>query len=97
MINVSNSGSTDLYDFSSFALIVNYYQNISGVAVHSLSLYSYSGSIGPHQWTSKNGMIFPSSFGELDVGLPYPPYHGMPVVVQVTTDYGPSAEWSGVS
>lgn len=95
MINVTNTGSTNLYDYTHFTLIVNYYQNVSDAASHSLSLYAYSNSLAPYQWTSVNGIIFPSTSGVFKVTLPGMPYLGEPVVIVLTTSVGPSSVWSG--
>ena len=96
MVNVTNTGSTSLYDFSHFAVIVDYYQNVSGVASRSLSLYSYSTSLAPYTWESEGGIISPSTSGVLEVTLPGSPYNSMTLVVELATSVGPSAEWSGI-
>jgi len=41
-VTVGNNGSVSLYQFPKFAVVVEYYANISGVAALSLSLYVYT-------------------------------------------------------
>lgn len=96
LINISNIGSVNLYDYSHFSLIVDYYQNISGSAVHSLSDYSYSKSQNSYTWECENGIILPESSGIFRVNLPGIPYHGEAAALVISTSVGPSAAWSGV-
>jgi len=96
-ITLSNNGSTTLYDYSHFALIVDYYANVSGAAVLSVALYNYSSPpLAAYEWTSLSGELYPHAVGRFEVALPYPPYAGLGATVVVATNYGPEAYWGGV-
>jgi hypothetical protein len=95
ILKVSNNGSTSLYEYGYFALVVDYYANVSGSAVLVVSLYKYSSSPTAYEWTSLTGELYPSSVGEFKVVLPYPPYAGREARIALATNYGPGAFWSG--
>lgn len=95
-VNVSNDGSTALYDYRHFALIVDYYGNVSNRPVLSVALYNYSASPGVFGWTCVSGELYPGGVGELLVVLPYPPYHGRGATVVFSTNLGVVAYWGGV-
>jgi hypothetical protein len=94
-VYLANNGSTNLYDFIHFAVIVKYYANVSGTSLLSVSLYSFSKNPSQYQWTSVYGEIFPHTVGVLKIVLPYPPYDSRSGIVVVSTNYGPYAVWSG--
>jgi flagellar protein FlaF len=96
-VYVANNGSTNLYDYQHFALVVDYYGNVSGAAVHSVSDYSYTSAASPgaYQWTSVDGMLYAGGTAQFLVVLPYPPYNGEPATVVVSTNYGPFSVWRG--
>ncbi len=95
ILKVSNNGSTSLYEYTYFALVVDYYANVSGSAVPIVSPYNYSSSPVAYEWTSLTGELYPSTVGEFEVVLPYPPYAGRVARIALATNYGPGAFWSG--
>jgi len=95
VLKVSNNGSTSLYEYGYFALVVDYYANVSGSAVLVVSTYNYSPSPTAYEWTSLTGELYPSGVGEFKVVLPYPPYAGKEASITLATNYGPGAFWSG--
>jgi hypothetical protein len=95
VVKVANNGSTPLYDYQGFSFVVEYYANVSGSAVLSVSDYNYSMNPTVYQWTSLTGELYPGAVGQFEVVLPYPPYDGRGGTVVVATNYGPSGYWSG--
>lgn len=95
-VNVSNNGSTNLFDFTHFAVIVDYTGNASGVPFRSVASYSYSSkNPSSYGWTSVSGIIDPSTVGQLEIILPYVAYIGTTATIIISTSYGPMAEWRG--
>jgi len=97
IVGLTNNGSTNLFDFRHFSVIVDYFENLNGSAVESLEEYNYStSSPSPLEWTSLGGILLPSELGRFEISLPAPVFVSTNVLIVITTDYGPGAEWRGV-
>ncbi|MCY0859814.1 MAG: flagellar protein F [Sulfolobaceae archaeon] len=94
-VTVANNGSTAIWDYSHFDVIVQYYANVSGSEVFYLSNYVYSPTQQPYTWYV-NQELYPTSSVTLHIYLPYPPYSNSPAVVVISTNYGPEAVWRGI-
>ncbi|WP_338603709.1 flagellar protein F [Sulfolobus tengchongensis] len=95
-ITITNNGSTSLYDFKDFDVIVKYYANISNISTLIVSSYNYSTLSGPYRWTSNTVLINSDTSGTFIVDLPYPLYPNTKVTVVIATNYGPEAIWRGI-
>ncbi|BDB98961.1 flagellar protein F [Saccharolobus caldissimus] len=95
-VTITNNGTTSLYEFNNFAVIIKYYANISNISTLIVSQYNYSKTIGPYEWTTSSIIINPSSSGVLVIELPYKPYPNTQATVVIATNYGPEAIWRGV-
>lgn len=92
---VSDNGSTTLYQYSHFSVVLQYYGNVSGVPVMSIAYYSYvRGEASPYQWNATS-ILEPDGVTTITLELPYPPYPGEPAVLTVDSNYGPGAVWRG--
>ncbi|MCG3109720.1 hypothetical protein L3N51_02015 [Metallosphaera sp. J1] len=94
VITVTNNGSVPLWDFQQFAVVVQYYANVSNKSTLSISLYNFSTSPTPYQWTSSQ-ILEPDSSAQFLVVLPYSPYSNAPSTVVISTNYGNVAVWRG--
>ncbi|MCW1302542.1 MAG: hypothetical protein QXF46_09040 [Thermofilaceae archaeon] len=94
-VTISNNGSTTLYAFKYFDVIVKYYANISNVPTLLLSRYNYSNTLGPYTWISQSIVINPNTVGTFIINLPYPPYPNTQATIVIASNYGPKAVWSG--
>ncbi len=92
---VTNNGSTNLYKFNKFSVIVKYYANISNVSTLLVSEYNYSKSLGPYLWTTNSVLINPDNDATFIIDLPYPPYPNTLATIVIATNYGPEAIWRG--
>nr|4P94_A Chain A, Conserved flagellar protein F [Sulfolobus acidocaldarius DSM 639]4P94_B Chain B, Conserved flagellar protein F [Sulfolobus acidocaldarius DSM 639]4ZBH_A Chain A, Conserved flagellar protein F [Sulfolobus acidocaldarius DSM 639]5TUG_B Chain B, Flagellar biosynthesis protein FlaF [Sulfolobus acidocaldarius]5TUG_D Chain D, Flagellar biosynthesis protein FlaF [Sulfolobus acidocaldarius]6PBK_B Chain B, Conserved flagellar protein F [Sulfolobus acidocaldarius DSM 639]6PBK_D Chain D, Con len=94
---LENNGSTNLYDFQGFSVIVQYYANISNISTFNLSLYNYTknSNPSPYYWTINTPLLAPGSQATLTIILPYPPYPNTQATVVIVTNYGPSVIWRG--
>jgi len=95
-MTITNNGSTVLYDFKDFAIIIKYYANVSNVSTLIISNYNYSTSLGTYKWVSNTVLINPNMVGTFIADLPYPPYPNTEATVVVVSNYGPEAIWRGV-
>ncbi len=97
LVGITNNGSTNLYDFRHFSVIVDYTENVNGSGIRSIQDYNFSSS-SPSvlQWTSLGGILLPSGVGRFEIVLPYLSLAGTTLLFVITTNYGPGAEWSGV-
>jgi hypothetical protein len=96
-VGITNNGSTNLFDYRHFSVIVDYSENINGSAVPIVSGYNYStSSPSALEWTSLNGILLPSGVGLFEIVLPAVAFAGTSVLFVITTNYGPGIEWSGV-
>jgi flagellar protein FlaF len=94
-LEISNNGSTTLFQYSHFSVVVKYYANVSDVASLSLSQYSYmQGKVSPLTWNASS-ILEPDDVATITIGLPYPPYQGLPAVVVLDSNYGPGVVWRG--
>jgi archaeal flagellar protein FlaF len=98
-LSVTNNGSTNLYDFRHFSLIVDYYANETGSDVQLLNQYVYtsSGAPPPMCWSSLSGIILPDELGKVEVALPSPAFGGSTITVIFDTNFGPGAVWRGTA
>ena len=97
LVGITNNGSTNLYDFRHFSVIVDYTQDVNGSEVRSVQEYNYStSSPSALQWTALTGILLPSEFGSIEIVLPAPAFTGTTVLFVITTSYGPGTEWRGV-
>ncbi|MCH1770294.1 MULTISPECIES: hypothetical protein [Metallosphaera] len=94
ILMVTNNGSIPLWDFQHFAVIIQYYANISNKSTLLVSLYNFSNSPSSYQWTSSQ-ILEPDGSSEFQIVLPYPPYPNTPAVAVISTNYGTSAVWRG--
>jgi len=96
-VGISDNGSTNLYDYQEFSVIVDYTAEINGSASRSVSDYNFtsSSSPDPYQWTSVTGILLPSEVAELEIVLPAPHVDRTDVLFVITTNYGPGVEWRG--
>ncbi len=94
VITVTNNGSDTLWDFQQFAVIVEYYGNVSNKSTLSLSLYNFSTSPSTYQWTSSQ-ILEPDSSAQFLVVLPFMPYSNTPATVVISSNYGNMAVWRG--
>ncbi|AAK42473.1 flagellar protein F [Saccharolobus solfataricus] len=95
-ITITNNGSTALFDFRDFAIIIKYYANISNISTLIISNYNYSTNLGPYKWVSNTVLINPNMVGTFIADLPYPPYPNTMATVVVASNYGPEAIWRGI-
>jgi hypothetical protein len=97
LVGITDNGSTNLYDYLHFSVIVDYTEDIGGSELRSVGNYNYStSSPSAMQWTSLSGILLPSEAAVFEIALPAPVYLGTTVLFVITTNYGPGAEWSGV-
>ncbi len=98
VIGLTNNGSTNLYDFRHFSVIVDYTEDINGTPGSSVEEYNYTTSSSPQllEWTSLDGILLPSELGRIDISLPALVFPDTNVLFVITTNYGPGAEWQGV-
>jgi archaellum component FlaF (FlaF/FlaG flagellin family) len=96
LVVLSNNGSTNLYDFRHFSVIVDYVSDVNGSGVRSVEQYSYSQSPSGLQWTSLTGIFLPSELGRFEIVLSADVFPGSTLLFVITTNYGPGAEWMGV-
>lgn len=97
IVGITNNGSTNLYDFRHFSVIVDYTEEANGSQVRSVQEYNYStSSPSALEWTSLTGILLPSSFASFEIVLPAPEFTGTSVLFVITTNYGPGTEWRGV-
>ncbi|QGA53472.1 flagellar protein F [Sulfolobus sp. E5-1-F] len=95
-ITITNNGSTVLYDFKDFTIIIKYYANISNISTLIISNYNYSTILGPYKWISNTVLINPNMVGTFIADLPYSPYPNTEATIVVVTNYGPKAIWRGI-
>ncbi len=96
-VGITNNGSTNLYDYRHFSVIVDYTEDVNGLGVRSVQEYNYSTtSPSALEWTSLGGILLPSGVGRFEILLPAPAFPGTTLLFVITTNYGPGAEWSGV-
>jgi archaellum component FlaF (FlaF/FlaG flagellin family) len=97
IVGITNNGSTNLYDYRHFSIIVDYSMSVNGTAVPSVQSYNYTTSIpAAGQWTSLNGILLPSELGRFEIALLQPVFPGSDVLIVITTNLGPGTEWRGV-
>lgn len=97
LVGISDNGSTNLYDYQQFSVIVDYTANINGSATPSVSSYNFtSSSPVAYQWTSISGILLPSEVAVFEIVLPAPHVARTDVLFVITTNYGPGVEWRGV-
>jgi len=98
IIGLTNNGSTNLFDFRHFSIIVDYTANLNGSATSSVEQYNYTSSSTPTalEWVSLGGILLPSEFVRFEIALPAPVFADTNVLFVITTNFGPGAEWQGV-
>lgn len=95
-VGITNNGSTNLFDYRHFSVIVDYSEDINGSAVPFVSAYNYStSSPSAMQWTSLDGILLPSGLALFEIVLPSPAFAGTRILFVITTNYGPGIEWGG--
>jgi hypothetical protein len=95
-VGIANNGSTNLYDYEHFSVIVDYAADLNGTATPSVQSYNFtSSSPSVYEWTSLTGILLPEELGEFEIVLPAPVFTGTIAFIVITTNYGPSAEWRG--
>jgi len=96
LVGITNNGSTNLYDFRHFSVIVDYTENVNGSAIRSIQSYNFSSSTpSALQWSSLSGILLPTGLGRFEIVLPYIAFVGTTLLFVITTNYGPGTEWSG--
>lgn len=97
-VTLANNGTIPLWEFNHFAVIVEYYANVSNSKELIISSYNYTSSstLLAYQWTSNNAIINPDSSDVLKIALPYPPYPNTQAVIVISNNYGYSTTWRGL-
>jgi len=96
-VALSNNGSTNLFDFRHFSVIVDYTSVVNGSNLRSIGQYTFADQTpSQFQWTSLTGILLPSEVGRFEIVLPAPVLAGSNLLFVITTNYGPGAEWRGV-